>query len=112
MAVDFQTWARFLSVLANEERLKALDRLSREQLPVGVLAESIGVSQSALSQHLARLRLAQVVKPRRAAQTVYYTIDSTAVLTMLSTLRELFPEDAATPRTDDVSTLPIKCTPS
>jgi DNA-binding transcriptional ArsR family regulator len=48
------------------------------------------LSQSAISQHLAKLRAAKLVKTQKEAQTVYYAIDSDAVYKILSTLIEIF----------------------
>jgi ArsR family transcriptional regulator, virulence genes transcriptional regulator len=88
--LDYEKRAAFLAAMANEERVKILDLLSHDQISVGLLAEKIGLSQSALSQHLAKLRAAKMVKTRREAQTIYYTVASDEVRMMLETLREIF----------------------
>lgn len=80
----------FLSVMANEQRLRVLDILTRGEMPVGALADMIGLSQSALSQHLSKLRSAQMVRTRRDAQTVYYTVNSENVRRMLALLEDIF----------------------
>jgi DNA-binding transcriptional ArsR family regulator len=86
----FEQKSAFLSAMANEQRLRVLDILAKGEMPVGELAEMIGLSQSALSQHLAKLRSAHMVKTRRDAQTVYYTVNSENVRKMLLLLEEIF----------------------
>ena len=59
-------------------------------MSVGELAERVGLSQSALSQHLAKLRAEGLVATRKQAQTVYYRIDQSKVLTLLTVLHDLY----------------------
>jgi DNA-binding transcriptional ArsR family regulator len=59
-------------------------------MQVGALAEKVDLSQSALSQHLAKLRGMHLVKTRREAQTIYYTLESAAVRQMLKALETLY----------------------
>src|SRR5512135_3005272 len=67
--------ARLLKLLANENRLLILCRLVAErEIAVGELADAVGLSQSALSQHLAKMREEGLVATRREAQTVFYRI--------------------------------------
>jgi hypothetical protein len=54
------------------------------------MADQVGLSQSALSQHLARLRNETLVGTRREAQTIYYTLRSTGVLAVLFALDDVF----------------------
>lgn len=75
-----------LKAISNAKRLEILHRLNNEELSVGKLEEMVGLSQSALSQHLAVLRRAKVVKTRRSAQTIYYSIDSQLVKDILKLL--------------------------
>ena len=81
---------KLLSAMANTHRLFVLDRITKGETSVGELAAAAGVSQSTLSQHLAILRGAGLVKTRRQAQTVYYTCRSQAVSRVLDTLSEFF----------------------
>jgi ArsR family transcriptional regulator len=80
-----------LRLLANEKRLLALCRLAQAgEMPVGALSEAVGLSQSALSQHLSLLRAGALVGTRRDAQTLYYRIADARVLKLLECLRELY----------------------
>lgn len=90
--------ATLLSALANSKRLMILCNLVNAELPVGVLAAQVGLSQSALSQHLSKLRAQKLVKTRRDAQTIYYSSNSAQVMTLLSALDGLY-EDATKTRT-------------
>lgn len=66
--------ARLLKLLANEQRLTVLCRLSGSEMSVTELGEYVNLSQSALSQHLAKLRADGLVATRRDAQTIYYRL--------------------------------------
>lgn len=108
MENDFQTKiynsaADFLSVLANRKRLLILGLISDGEMKVGKLAELTGLSQSALSQHLALLRSNRLVKTRRDAQIIYYSLSSDAVRTMFETINLLF-APSATELTDNIGT--------
>jgi DNA-binding transcriptional ArsR family regulator len=89
--------ARFLAVLGNGKRLAILCLLVNGELSVGAIAERVQLSQSALSQHLAKLRGEELVATRRVRQTIFYSCPSERVREVLSTLDELF-GDARTDR--------------
>jgi DNA-binding transcriptional ArsR family regulator len=82
--------ATLLRSLANERRLMILCQLVDGEMSVGALQERIGLSQSALSQHLALLREEGVVATRRERQSIFYRIADPAALRVLETLAELF----------------------
>jgi DNA-binding transcriptional ArsR family regulator len=84
--------AAFLQVLANDKRLLILcELLSAGEVSVTMLADSVGLSQSALSQHLAKLRADGLVDTRRESQTVYYRVARDQRITRtLALLRQLF----------------------
>ncbi|PZM14121.1 transcriptional regulator [Rhizobium tubonense] len=82
--------AAFLNAMANPHRLKVLDLLASQELPVNALTELVGLSQSALSQHLAKLRALKLVKTRRDAQTIYYSLSFEGVSVILDTLTQIF----------------------
>lgn len=64
--------AEILSLLSDETRLKILWVLMRGEISVGALAELVGAKPSAVSQHLAKLRLAGMVQVRREGTFAYY----------------------------------------
>jgi ArsR family transcriptional regulator, virulence genes transcriptional regulator len=83
--------ASLLRALSNESRLLVLCHLvGAGELPVGGLAERIGLSQSALSQHLAKLREEGLVATRKEAQSVFYRICDPRAGQILALLHELF----------------------
>jgi len=82
--------ADLLSLMANEARLRVFVLIMEEEWDVTSLAAEVNLSQSALSQHLKKLRDAKVVSIRRDAQTVYYSCKSEAVLKICATLNEIF----------------------
>ena len=63
-----------LKALANPQRLRLMCLLVGGELSVGALNRSVDLSQSALSQHLSRLRQEGLVTTRREAQTIYYSL--------------------------------------
>lgn len=84
-----------LKALANEKRLMIVCILSKGEKNVGELEQFIGLSQSALSQHLARLRRDGVVDTRREAQTIYYSIKDMAVPRLLECLAKIYGDDSS-----------------
>lgn len=89
--------ASLLRSLANERRLMILCQLVEGELSVGALQPRVGLSQSALSQHLALLREEGVVATRREGQSMFYRVADPAALRVLQTLAELFcPPDMRT----------------
>lgn len=82
--------ASLLRLLGNEKRLMVLCQLADGELSVGAIQARIGLSQSALSQHLAMLREQGVVATRRESQTIHYRIADPAALRVIQTLAELF----------------------
>ena len=79
-----------LKALANEKRLMIVCILCKGEKNVGELEQFIGLSQSALSQHLARLRRDGIVDTRREAQTIYYSIKDVTVPRLLECLAALY----------------------
>jgi DNA-binding transcriptional ArsR family regulator len=80
----------FLKALANRHRLMILCELHKGEQSVGVLHDAIGLSQSALSQHLARLRADELVKTRRESQTIFYSLASKEANQLIALLYEMF----------------------
>lgn len=82
--------ATLLRLLGNEKRLMLLCQLADGELSVRDIQSRVGLSQSALSQHLALLRAEGVVGTRRESQTIYYRIVDHAAMRVIETLAELF----------------------
>ena len=79
-----------LRVLSNETRLMVLCQLGSGEKSVGELNALVGLSQSALSQHLAKLRAEGLVATRREAQTIFYRIADTRGSQLVVTLHDIF----------------------
>ena len=82
--------AALLSLLANGKRLTIIEHLLDREMSVGAIAEKVSLSQSALSQHLAKLRSLNLVETRRDRQMIYYSCKSEAARRLLKTLEEIF----------------------
>ena len=82
--------AKLLRALGNERRLMILCQLTEGERSVGEIQSLVGLSQSALSQHLAVLREEGVVATRREGQTIWYRIDDHAAMKVVATLAEIF----------------------
>lgn len=76
--------------MGNPHRLMILCQLIRGERSVGELERVIGLSQSALSQHLARLRRDNLVKTRRSAQTIFYSLAGQEAEKVLDTLYQIY----------------------
>ena len=88
--------ASILGALANERRLMILCRLVEwGEATVTALAEEVGLSQSALSQHLAKMRQEGLVTFRRDAQTLWYRIADPRIERLFATLHDLFCRDTS-----------------
>lgn len=81
---------RLLAALANESRLAILCELVEGERSVGKLVKVVGLTQSALSQHLAKLRATGIVATRRDAQTIYYRLASDAAGSIMKTLADIY----------------------
>ena len=90
MAEHANEAAEFLKKLANPHRLMMLCAISDGELSVGQLNEQVRLSQSALSQHLAALRDAGLVKTRREGQTIYYSLQGKRAMQVIKVLQGLF----------------------
>lgn len=80
----------FLKALANRHRLMILCELHKGERSVTALQEAVGLSQSALSQHLARLRADSLVRTRREAQTIFYSLGSQEAARIIALMYEMF----------------------
>ncbi|MPT47416.1 MAG: ArsR family transcriptional regulator [Sphingobium sp.] len=82
--------ATLLKLMANEQRLILLCRLRDGEASVGELVGLCNLSQSSVSQHLARLRDSGLVDTRREQTTIYYSIASEDVRHLLNYLCDRF----------------------
>ncbi|HMN83096.1 MAG TPA: metalloregulator ArsR/SmtB family transcription factor [Burkholderiaceae bacterium] len=83
--------AALLRAVGNEHRLLVLCLLiAQGEMTVGALHEHVALSQSALSQHLAKMREEGLVTFRREAQTLYYRIDDPNVVKLIATLKDIY----------------------
>lgn len=87
----------FLKAIASRHRLMILCELHNGERSVTKLQEAIGLSQSSLSQHLARLREDELVKTRRESQTIYYSLANANVSRVIGLLHELFCAEPCAP---------------
>jgi len=84
-----------LKMMGNEVRLQILCSLIDERLTVGEINQLISISQSALSQHLAKLRADNLVTTERDGLNIYYSVSRTVVAKLLKVLQEEFcPNDS------------------
>ncbi|AWK88669.1 ArsR/SmtB family transcription factor [Azospirillum thermophilum] len=85
-----RTAAALLKAMANERRLLILCQLGQGEQCVGELAGPVGLGQSALSQHLAKLRAEGLVATRRQGQTIFYRLASAEVAAVIEVLAGLY----------------------
>ena len=79
-----------LKAIGNPARLMILCTLFQGEFTVGELNERIDMSQSNLSQHLAVLRREGLVRTRREAQTIFYSLESVEVQTVMACLHKIY----------------------
>jgi ArsR family transcriptional regulator len=84
--------AKLLKAIANDKRLMILCKLIEGEKSVSELLEHVGVSQSALSQHLSYLRENKIVKSRKEGQKVLYSLYGREARDLMSVLCEIFKE--------------------
>lgn len=90
LQVNARQAARKLKALSNEKRLMILCQLGDRERSVGALQPLVGLSQSALSQHLALLRDEGLVIARRDGQAIYYRLADPSAVRIIATLAELY----------------------
>jgi DNA-binding transcriptional ArsR family regulator len=90
MKQNAQRSANFLKLLSNPTRLLVLCNLIEGECCVGDLENSLDISQSALSQHLSKMRDEGMVKADKRGQHVYYSVSDPNVVEILNVLYDLF----------------------
>jgi len=90
----FRSQARVLKALANESRLRIVDRLAKGECSVGELTALIGLDRTTVSKHLAVLRAHGIVLDRREGNVVYYTLLTPCVMSFFSCASQVLKERA------------------
>jgi ArsR family transcriptional regulator, virulence genes transcriptional regulator len=90
MRKNAENSAAFLKLLANPTRLLVLCTLIEGERCAGDLEKNLGISQSALSQHLSKMRDEDIVRADKRGQHVFYSISDSNVVEILNVLYELF----------------------
>ncbi len=84
--------ASLLKAMSNPNRLIILCLLNGKELSVSEINQELNISQSALSQHLAKLRQDNLVDTRRDAQTIYYSLKGEHTSAIIAALHNIFCE--------------------
>ncbi len=71
--------AELFKVLSVDKRIEIIELLKKEALSVNVLAKALGITQSAISQHLRVLKAAGLVKDERQGYWIYYSLNREAL---------------------------------
>jgi ArsR family transcriptional regulator len=90
MASAAQKASDLMKTLGHKDRLMVLCHLASGEKSVGELASLLDIPQSPLSQHLARMRKESLVRTRRDAQTIYYSIASEDAARIVGLMHELY----------------------
>ena len=93
LAADPHQACDFLKIFGNEGRLQVLSLLAEGERTVGEMERLLGIRQSALSQHLARLRAERIVTPRRDGKNVIYSLTNPRVRAVLDLVHGMFCHD-------------------
>ena len=88
----------FLKVLSHENRLLLLCLLAEKERSVGELENLLAMSQSSVSQQLARLRYDSLVTTRRDGKTIFYSIANENVRSVIALIYDIFCEGGEKPR--------------
>lgn len=101
--------AETFRMLASSTRLHLMWYLVHEETDVSGLAEATGASVQAVSQHLAKLRLAGLVSSRREGRRIFYTVDDPHVVTMVSEIFDhIAPDGSLAPDPDPRPAGPLR----
>ncbi len=93
MAAKATEVASLLGTMANPVRLLILCSLVEGEKPVHELVANSGITQGAISQHLAKMRNLKLVSTRRDGQTIYYSLASKEVQQLLTLLHDIYCKD-------------------
>ena len=90
---DYRRQAEIFGALANESRLRMVDRLSKGECTVGELTEMVGCDQSTVSKHLSVLKSRGIVRDRRDGNRVYYRLLTPCVMDFFSCCSQVLDDD-------------------
>jgi DNA-binding transcriptional ArsR family regulator len=93
MAEIFRRQAEVCKSLADQNRLMMIHELKEGPKSVTELAEKLGLKQSNTSQHLAVLRKAELVKPKRQGSTIYYSLTTPKIAAACDMVRQVIAEE-------------------
>lgn len=88
----FKNQARLLKALANESRLKIVNRLGQGECSVSELTQIVGSDRTTVSKHLAVLRAHGIVLDRREANVVFYKLMTPCALNFFSCASQVLKE--------------------
>lgn len=97
LEINARKASALLKAMANERRMLILCHMAQGEKSVSELESLVSLSQSALSQHLARLRRDGLVSTRRVAQTIYYSLAGREAEAIMETLYALYCEPLKAP---------------
>ena len=100
MAAAAQRASELMKTLGHKDRLMVLCHLSSGEKSVGELASLLEIPQSPLSQHLARMRKERLVRTRREAQTIFYSIASREAAELVGLMHSMYCGDGDMPDLD------------
>jgi DNA-binding transcriptional ArsR family regulator len=90
MAAAAERASALMKTLGHSDRLMILCNLAEGERAVGELEAALDISQSSLSQHLARMRAEGLVTTRRESQTIYYRLNDGEVRKVIKALYKIF----------------------
>ncbi|MGC8506572.1 MAG: ArsR/SmtB family transcription factor [Thermoplasmata archaeon] len=101
-------YSRIFKVLGERNRLHIVSLLSKKELCVCELVDLLGISQSNVSQHLAKLKSVDLVSERRGKQWIFYSINQEKK-EILDRVLELLPDVSSEIRTINLDKNPERC---
>lgn len=87
---ESESIAKLFLTLANQKRVQIICKLLDGETSVGDLANTVQLSQSAISQHLSKLRANDIVKTRRDGQIIYYSMRDLGVEKLLECYLKIY----------------------
>lgn len=88
----FALHAEVCKTLSNAKRLEILSILRKNEMTVGEIVDRMKISKANVSQHLAVMRKAGILEPRREGLNIYYRISSPKVIKACDLMREVLVE--------------------